>query len=928
MDTGYIDNMTRLVKDDLVSTIQAGDRVSVASSLFSMYAYRALQEQLEKIDEFRFIFTSKAFTEGETPKEQREFYIPRLAREQGLYGTELEIRLRNELTQKRVAVECADWIRRKKVHFMSFNEDGGLPPFLAVDNPNHAQGYMPFNEFSTMQLGVSKHVTSSSLFTGVMKQNDMQTRDLLKLFDQAWNSGQLQDVTQKVIDSISQMYRENPPELVYYMALYRIFSEFLDNIDEDVLPKEGTGYRDSVIWNKLYDFQKDAALAIINKLETYNGCILADSVGLGKTFTALAVIKYFESRNRNVLVLCLKKLKDNWMTFRSNVVNNPLREDRLRYDVLFHTDLNRTWFLQGRLDDRHGYLNWLRTTWGHSAHKGYFSIDKHGHAIDSKLKRGSDESDDISAYDLILKNKERLLSFDESTRFIFSHSALREGWDNPNVFQICTLKHSDNEISKRQEVGRGLRLCVNKDGVRQDLNVLGEGTVHEINLLTVIASESYEQFAEALQKDIRSELRDRPIRVDNAFFSKVSVSTEQLGPGYEGVDPVTFTPEESNTVYLRLYKHDLIDESGKLTDKFTTHGLDEKFVAELPAPLQGKAPAVEIILKSVLENVTGVFVGNALKRKIGRNDLNANFQKKEFQELWKRINHKYAYTVHFDDDELIKKSIKVIDDKLVVSKLSYTVTKGIQRQQASRENLAAGSHFQKEQSGSYTRDLNIDTSNGVKYDLLGEIAQAATITRRCAARILKGIRPDTFRKFRDNPEQFITKVSKLIIGQKAVMIVDHISYDRIEGEYDSTIFANAGGRDETSAIKVNKCVQNWVFPDGDPQKGIEAQFTRNLEASSEVAVYAKLPRGFQIPTPVGNYAPDWAVAFREDSGLKHLFFVAETKGSMNTLELRTVEASKIECAKRLFNDFHLADDVRYEQAVTYEDLLSQVKELQ
>ena len=342
MDTGYIDNVTRLVKDDLVSAIQAGDRVSVASSLFSMYAYRALQEQLEKIDEFRFIFTSKAFTEEETPKEQREFYIPRLAREQGLYGTELEIRLRNELTQKRVAVECADWIRRKKVHFMSFNEDGGLPPFLAVDSPNHAQGYMPFNEFSTMQLGVSKHVTSSSLFTGVMKQNDMQTRDLLKLFDQAWNSGQLQDVTQKVIDSISQMYRENPPELVYYMALYRIFSEFLDNIDEDVLPKEGTGYRDSVIWNKLYDFQRDATLAIINKLETYNGCILADSVGLGKTFTALAVIKYFESRNRNVLVLCPKKLKDNWMTFRSNVVNNPLREDRLRYDVLFHTDLNRT----------------------------------------------------------------------------------------------------------------------------------------------------------------------------------------------------------------------------------------------------------------------------------------------------------------------------------------------------------------------------------------------------------------------------------------------------------------------------------------------------------------------------------------------------------------------------------------------------------
>lgn len=600
------------------------------------------------------------------------------------------------------------------------------------------------------------------------------------------------------------------------------------------------------------------------------------------------------------------------------------------YARIFEEEYDRCvqWFLQGRLDDGHGYLAWLRTTWGHSVHKGYFSIDKHGRSIDSKLKRGSDESDDVNAYDLILKNKERLLSFEEPTRFIFSHSALREGWDNPNVFQICTLKHSDNEISKRQEVGRGLRLCVNKDGVRQDLNMLGEDEVQEVNLLTVIASESYEKFAEALQKDIRSELRDRPVRIDNAFLSKVSIPAEQLGPGYEGVDPVTFTPEESNTVYLRLYKHDLIDESGKLTDKFAEQGLDGEFVAALPAPLQAKIPAVEIVLKSVLENVTGVIVGNALKRKIGRNDLNANFQKKEFQELWKRINHKYAYTVHFNDDELVRNAVREIDSKLVVAKLSYTVTKGIQRREAFRADLAVGQHFKRETNGSYTRDLDIDTTNGVKYDLLGEIAQAATITRRCAARILKVIRPDKFRMFRDNPEQFIAKVSRLIIEQKAAMIVDHISYDRIQGEYDSTIFVNAGGRDETDAIRVSKCVQDWVFPDGDPRKGVEAQFTRGLEAASEVAVYAKLPRGFQIPTPVGNYAPDWAVAFREDSGLKHIFFVAETKGDMSSLELRTVEASKIACVKRLFNDLQLADDVRYEQAVTYEDLLDQVKALQ
>lgn len=340
MNSGFIDNKTALVKDDLVRTIHAGDRISVASSLFSMYAYRELREQLENIDAFRLIFTSKSFTSEKTPKEQREFYIPRLQREQGLYGTELEIKLRNELTQKAIAVACAEWIKRKGARFMSFESDAKIPSFLVTDGVGGAQGYMPFEEFSTTQLGVSNAATPSySSF--VMKQDENQARGLLGMFDQAWDSGELQDVTQTVLDNIEQMYRENPPELVYYMALYRIFSEFLEDIDEDVLPKEGTGYRESQIWNKLYDFQKDAALAIINKLETFNGCILADSVGLGKTFTALAVIKYFEARNRNVLVLCPKKLKDNWMTFRSNVVNNPLRDDRLRYDVLFHTDLSR-----------------------------------------------------------------------------------------------------------------------------------------------------------------------------------------------------------------------------------------------------------------------------------------------------------------------------------------------------------------------------------------------------------------------------------------------------------------------------------------------------------------------------------------------------------------------------------------------------------
>ncbi len=339
MEPNYFDNRARIVKDDLVAQIGKGDRISVAASVFSMYAYRELAEQLKDVDQFRFIFTSDTFTASRPKKEKREFYIPRLSREQGLFGTQLEVKLRNELTQKAVAIECADWIR-KKAQFRSFNSDdsGGVDSSLVVSKQSDDVAYMPFDEFTTSKLGTEHSKVRTS---PTMRLDTAQSRALLQSFDDAWNSGKLQDVTEAVIESISTMYAENAPELVYYAALYRIFNEFLDDISEDVLPKEGTGFRESAIWGKLYDFQRDAAVAIINKLEIYNGCILADSVGLGKTFTALAVIKYYESRNRNVLVMCPKKLKDNWLTYNQNVVNNPIASDRLRYDVLYHTDLSR-----------------------------------------------------------------------------------------------------------------------------------------------------------------------------------------------------------------------------------------------------------------------------------------------------------------------------------------------------------------------------------------------------------------------------------------------------------------------------------------------------------------------------------------------------------------------------------------------------------
>ncbi len=339
LEPTYFDNKTKIVKDELVAQIGKGNRLSVASSLFSMYAYRELSEQLKQIDEFRFIFTSDTFTANRPPKEKREFYIPRLDREQGLFGTKYEIKLRNELTQKAVASECAKWIK-EKANFKSFSGNSSLDTFFDIEKNDDDIAYMPFAEFSTSKLG-TEHKSSGANFGTTMRLDASQSKELLRAFNEAWDSGELHDVTDAVIESISTMYAENPPELVYYAALYRIFNEFLDDINDDVLPKEGTGFRQSAIWNKLYDFQRDAAISIINKLETYNGCILADSVGLGKTFTALAVIKYYESRGFRVLVLCPKKLKDNWLTYNNNVVNNPIASDRLRYDVLYHTDLSR-----------------------------------------------------------------------------------------------------------------------------------------------------------------------------------------------------------------------------------------------------------------------------------------------------------------------------------------------------------------------------------------------------------------------------------------------------------------------------------------------------------------------------------------------------------------------------------------------------------
>ena len=567
------------------------------------------------------------------------------------------------------------------------------------------------------------------------------------------------------------------------------------------------------------------------------------------------------------------------------------------------------------------YQKYLKSTWEDisQVHRGYFSIDKKtGRSINSELKRGSEFSDDISAYDLILKNKERLLSFEEPTRFIFSHSALREGWDNPNVFQICTLKHSDSNTAKRQEVGRGLRLCVNQAGNRMDAETCGD-TVHDINMLTVIASESYKDFVGALQADIKEVLYDRPTKATMEYFEGKTVMV--------GEQPITIDARQARDIYRYLLKNDYIDDDDKVTDAYRAD-LANNCLAPLPEGVKDIAEGVHTLVQGVFdESVLKSMVTDAHETKVKENPLNDNFNKEEFQKLWNYINHKYAYTVEFDSDELIRKAIAHIDEKLFVSQLQYTTSVGQQKTDMNEYEIDRGDSFGTVKTR--TQTLRHAETSQIKYDLIGKISEGTVLTRRTVAAILSGIRPDKFYMFRNNPEEFITKVIKLIKEQKATMIVEHISYNKIDGTYDSAIFtAEKISQPFEKAFRANKAIQDYVFTDGYAVDGqsTERKFVSSLDSADEVVVYAKLPKGFSIPTPVGNYSPDWAIAFKEGS-VKHIYFIAETKGTMDSMQLKPIEQAKISCAKRLFNNISTSN-VRYDAVNDYQQLLSVINSME
>ncbi len=563
------------------------------------------------------------------------------------------------------------------------------------------------------------------------------------------------------------------------------------------------------------------------------------------------------------------------------------------------------------------YEQYLRGIEAHQTHAGYFSVDKRGRKVDSSLKRGSDESDDISAYDLILKDKERLLSFGNPVRFIFSHSALREGWDNPNVFQICTLKYGgDSPTQKRQEVGRGLRLCVNQNGDRMDSDVLGS-QVQQINQLTVIASGGYKNFVSGLQRGIRDDLYERPTKASPEYFIGKTIIVNDTD--------ITISEKQGRDIYRYLIKNDYIDEDDHVSDQYRAD-LANGVLAPVPESCKDISDGVHALIQSIFdEHALDDMIHDGHETKIHENALNDNFYKKEFQTLWNYINHKYAYTVEFDSEELIRKAIVYIDERMYVAKLQYTVTTGEQEQNLDLGKLESGEGFTAEKSHTFT--LNRAAGSSVTYDLVGKIAGGAKLTRRSAARILEGLNPYTFAMFQNNPEEFISKAIRLINEQKATMIVEHISYNQTEGTYDSAVFTAEKNTDYSRAYRAKKNVQDYVFVDGYAKDGksIERKFAEDMDLAEEVCVYAKLPRGFSIPTPVGNYSPDWAIAFNKGM-VKHIFFIAETKGTMETLNLRPIEKAKIDCAKKLFKELSTADVV-YDSVDSYQRLLDVMERL-
>lgn len=563
------------------------------------------------------------------------------------------------------------------------------------------------------------------------------------------------------------------------------------------------------------------------------------------------------------------------------------------------------------------YNHYLKGIKAAKTHNGYFSIDKKTkRLVDPAVKtRGESagEADDVDAYDLILKDKETLLGLPgenddaltrekKQIRFIFSHSALREGWDNPNVFVICTLKHSDNTISRRQEVGRGMRLAVSQTGDRID----DPAIVHQINVLTVVANDSYKDFVAGLQKEISASLSDRPKQANEEYFKGKVLKT--------AAGDVPVTPQMAKKLEFYLIQNGYVDVDRKVVEKYH-ESKKSGTLAPLPSELQPYTEHVFQLVDSVFSAVQLPEISDDRKGQLVL--PNANFEKKEFQELWKRINRKAIYAVDFETSELVEKCIKTLDKELKVTPLQYAVIVGEQKDEATYEAMKKKDSFFVRETA--TEKMATSASSAVKYDLIGKLAEDTQLTRKTVATILQGINVARFGQFKTNPEDFIQKAGTLINEQKATVIVEHLAYSPIDETHSIDIFTQPKKEDLSKGFKANRAIYDYVFTDSSNER----TFVGELDASAEVTVYAKLPKAFQIPTPVGGYNPDWAVAF-QDGKVKHIYFVAETKGSMSSMDLRKIEESKIDCARKFFAKI-TSEQVKYDVVNSYEKLMELVK---
>jgi type III restriction enzyme len=652
--------------------------------------------------------------------------------------------------------------------------------------------------------------------------------------------------------------------------------------------------------------------AIDNTLSFTNGVVLQAGEATGDvTETALrriqireAIKAHFE-KEQELFAQGLKVLTlffiDEVAKYRSyeGGVEQPGEYAQI-FEEEYNIQLNEVLTLHDSPYDR--YLKGIPTA---STHNGYFSIDKKSkRLVNPSTGARSTEADDVDAYDLILKDKERLLSFEEPVRFIFSHSALREGWDNPNVFVIGTLKHSDSTVSRRQEVGRGLRLSVNQHGDRMD----DPATVHQVNVLTVIASESYKEFVAGLQRDISAGLSARPRKADEAYFTGKVLKTDFSGE-------TKVTGPMAKAIYRYLVKNDYTDDSDRIAAAYHD-AKREGTLAPLPADLAPWAPQIHRLIDAVFSDAQLPSIED--ERNAKANPLNANFHKKEFQELWNRINRKAAYAVHFETAELVAKCVSVLDRDLKVTPLQYTIQRGEQTDNASYEAMKKGDAFRVQ--ATETSHLKTSVHSAVKYDLIGKLAAETRLTRVTVGAILQRISPAVFSQYRVNPEDFIRKTSQLINEQKATVIVEHLAYSPVDDAYDIDIFTREKPKEDFSkAVKANRHVYDYVFTDSETER----KFVRELDSGTEVEVYAKLPKAFLIPTPVGNYNPDWAIAFMHGS-VKHIYFIAETKGSLSSMDLRKIEETKIECARRFFAKI-TSDQVKYDVVDSYAKLMELVK---